>query len=94
MRASIAIAAGSGSLGSEQHCFHREAIRLRGCAYADGSIVRRFQSYCVAVEPLSAQKGTHAGPRTYRDLHSSAKVRAFIDYLVERIGPEPYWDRL
>jgi DNA-binding transcriptional LysR family regulator len=25
--------------------------------------------------------------------HLSAKVRAFIDYLLERIGPEPYWDR-
>jgi DNA-binding transcriptional LysR family regulator len=26
--------------------------------------------------------------------HVSAKVRAFIDYLLERFGPEPYWDRL
>ena len=26
--------------------------------------------------------------------HVSAKVRAFIDYLLERLGPEPYWDRL
>ena len=25
--------------------------------------------------------------------HVSAKVRAFIDYLLERFGPEPYWDR-
>jgi DNA-binding transcriptional LysR family regulator len=25
--------------------------------------------------------------------HLSAKVRAFIDYLLERFGPEPYWDR-
>jgi DNA-binding transcriptional LysR family regulator len=25
--------------------------------------------------------------------HVSAKVRAFIDFLVERFGPEPYWDR-
>lgn len=25
--------------------------------------------------------------------HLSAKVRAFIDYFLERIGPEPYWDR-
>ena len=25
--------------------------------------------------------------------HVSAKVRAFIDYLVKRFGPEPYWDR-
>jgi len=24
--------------------------------------------------------------------HLSAKVRAFIDFLVERFGPEPYWD--
>lgn len=22
----------------------------------------------------------------------SAKVRAFIDYIVKRIGPKPYWD--
>ncbi|MGQ0751182.1 MAG: LysR family transcriptional regulator [Betaproteobacteria bacterium] len=26
--------------------------------------------------------------------HLSAKVRAFIDYFLERIGPEPYWDRV
>lgn len=26
--------------------------------------------------------------------HVSAKVRAFIDYLLERLGPQPYWDRL
>ena len=25
--------------------------------------------------------------------HVSAKVREFIDFLVDRIGPEPYWDR-
>ncbi len=25
--------------------------------------------------------------------HLSAKVRAFVDFLVERFGPEPYWDR-
>lgn len=25
--------------------------------------------------------------------HVSAKVRAFIDFLVDRFGPEPYWDR-
>ena len=25
--------------------------------------------------------------------HVSPKVRAFIDFLVERFGPEPYWDR-
>jgi DNA-binding transcriptional LysR family regulator len=25
--------------------------------------------------------------------HLSTKVRAFIDYFVNRIGPEPYWDR-
>jgi DNA-binding transcriptional LysR family regulator len=25
--------------------------------------------------------------------HVSAKVRAFIDFLIERFGPEPYWDR-
>jgi DNA-binding transcriptional LysR family regulator len=25
--------------------------------------------------------------------HLSAKVRAFIDYLLKRFGPEPYWDR-
>jgi len=25
--------------------------------------------------------------------HLSAKVRAFIDYFLNRIGPEPYWDR-
>jgi DNA-binding transcriptional LysR family regulator len=25
--------------------------------------------------------------------HLSAKVRVFIDFLVERFGPEPYWDR-
>jgi DNA-binding transcriptional LysR family regulator len=25
--------------------------------------------------------------------HLSAKVRAFIDYLLVRFGPEPYWDR-
>jgi DNA-binding transcriptional LysR family regulator len=25
--------------------------------------------------------------------HLPAKVRAFIDYLVERFGPDPYWDR-
>jgi DNA-binding transcriptional LysR family regulator len=24
--------------------------------------------------------------------HLSAKVRAFIDYFLERIGPDPYWD--
>jgi DNA-binding transcriptional LysR family regulator len=23
----------------------------------------------------------------------SAEVRAFIDYLLNRFGPEPYWDR-
>jgi DNA-binding transcriptional LysR family regulator len=26
--------------------------------------------------------------------HLSAKVRAFIDFFLERIGPEPYWDRV
>lgn len=26
--------------------------------------------------------------------HLSAKVRAFIDFFLERIGPEPYWDRM
>ena len=25
--------------------------------------------------------------------HVSPKLRAFIDFLVERFGPEPYWDR-
>jgi DNA-binding transcriptional LysR family regulator len=25
--------------------------------------------------------------------HLSAKVRAFIAYLLKRFGPEPYWDR-
>jgi len=25
--------------------------------------------------------------------HLSAKVRAFIDFVLERFGPEPYWDR-
>ena len=25
--------------------------------------------------------------------HLSAKVRAFVDYLRDRFGPEPYWDR-
>jgi DNA-binding transcriptional LysR family regulator len=24
--------------------------------------------------------------------HLSTKVRAFIDFFVERIGPQPYWD--
>ncbi|MEO8626478.1 MAG: LysR substrate-binding domain-containing protein [Betaproteobacteria bacterium] len=28
-----------------------------------------------------------------RNRHLSAKVRAFIDFLVDRFGPEPYWDR-
>ncbi len=26
--------------------------------------------------------------------HLSAKVRAFIDFLLKRFGPEPYWDRI
>jgi DNA-binding transcriptional LysR family regulator len=26
--------------------------------------------------------------------HVSAKVRAFIDFLLKRFGPQPYWDRL
>jgi DNA-binding transcriptional LysR family regulator len=26
--------------------------------------------------------------------HLSAKVRAFIDFFLERIGPQPYWDRI
>ena len=26
--------------------------------------------------------------------HLSAKVRAFIDFFLERIGSEPYWDRV
>jgi len=26
--------------------------------------------------------------------HLSAKVRAFIDFLLARFGPEPYWDRI
>jgi DNA-binding transcriptional LysR family regulator len=26
--------------------------------------------------------------------HLSAKVRAFIDFLLERIGPKPYWDSI
>ncbi len=26
--------------------------------------------------------------------HLSAKVRAFIDFFLQRIGPEPYWDRV
>jgi DNA-binding transcriptional LysR family regulator len=26
--------------------------------------------------------------------HLSAKVRAFIDFFLARIGPEPYWDRM
>jgi hypothetical protein len=25
--------------------------------------------------------------------HLPAKVRAFIDFLIARIGTEPYWDR-
>ena len=25
--------------------------------------------------------------------HLSAKVRAFVDFLADRFGPEPYWDR-
>jgi DNA-binding transcriptional LysR family regulator len=24
--------------------------------------------------------------------HLPAKIRAFIDYLLERFGPAPYWD--
>ena len=26
--------------------------------------------------------------------HLSPKVRAFIDFLIDRFGPQPYWDRL
>lgn len=26
--------------------------------------------------------------------HLSAKVRAFIDFLLARFGPQPYWDRI
>ena len=26
--------------------------------------------------------------------HMSAKLRALVDFLVERFGPEPYWDDL
>jgi DNA-binding transcriptional LysR family regulator len=25
--------------------------------------------------------------------HLSPKVRAFVDFLAERFGPDPYWDR-
>jgi DNA-binding transcriptional LysR family regulator len=26
--------------------------------------------------------------------HLSPKVRAFVDFLADRFGPRPYWDRI
>ena len=36
-------------------------------------------------------RAVHAVYPAVRNL--SPKVRAFVDFLAERFGPEPYWDR-
>lgn len=51
---------------------------------AEGRLQRALVNY-----PLPAA-GIHAVWPPNR--HLSAKVRAFVDFLVERLGPEPYWD--
>ena len=54
-------------------------------AIADGRLVEILADY--RPEPLTIQ-AVYPPNR-----HLSVKVRRFIDFLVERFGPEPYWDR-
>ncbi len=37
--------------------------------------------------------GTHAYAVWPQSRHLSAKVRTFVDFLVEQFGPDPYWDK-
>lgn len=52
----------------------------------EGKLVPILSEYTVLPE-----LGIHAVYPERR--HLSPKVRAFIDFLAERFGPEPYWDR-
>ncbi|MGE5505180.1 MAG: LysR family transcriptional regulator [Actinomycetota bacterium] len=50
----------------------------------DGALVRVLDAYVASPSVLHAVY-PHAR-------HLSPKVRAFVDYLASRFGPEPYWD--
>jgi DNA-binding transcriptional LysR family regulator len=45
----------------------------------------------VLSEYVPSERNVHALYLPNR--HLSAKVRVFIDFLLERFGPAPYWDR-
>ena len=71
------------------------ALRGFGLAVLPSFLVGRdFQSGALVsvLEPFMPQDGAvHAVYPHAR--HLSPKVRAFVDFLAERFGPDPYWDR-
>jgi DNA-binding transcriptional LysR family regulator len=56
-----------------------------------GPDVQAGRLKCVLRDYLSAETAIYAVYPHRR--HLSAKVRAFVDFLGERFGPEPYWDK-
>jgi DNA-binding transcriptional LysR family regulator len=56
-----------------------------------GRELQRGRLQAVLSDYLPAQRNIYAVYLANR--HLSAKVRTFIDFLLERFGPEPYWDR-
>jgi DNA-binding transcriptional LysR family regulator len=56
-----------------------------GCDLQTGTLVSVLDKY------MPQHSGVHAVYPHSR--HLSPKVRAFVDFLAERFGPNPYWDR-
>lgn len=88
----------SGSFSSHSSLALREAVlQGLGIACLPTFTVGRDLQEGTAVRLLAAHE-THAGSAFYAVYlptpQVSPKVRAFIDFFVERFSPEPYWDRM
>jgi DNA-binding transcriptional LysR family regulator len=71
------------------------ALRGFGLAVLPSFLVGRdFQSGALVsvLEPFMPQDGAMYAVYPHAR-HLSPKVRAFVDFLAERFGPDPYWDR-
>lgn len=66
------------------HCIGLFPTFMVGADLREGRLVRVLESYDIG------EAGLYAIYPPGR--HLSAKVRAFVDYLAERFGPEPSWD--
>ncbi|MFN3202005.1 MAG: LysR family transcriptional regulator [Bradymonadia bacterium] len=71
------------------------ALAGRGIARLPTFISWRALSEGTLVELFPDFRFTGSAYAVYpHNRHVSAKVRVFVDFLVERFGPEPYWDAL